>query len=101
MLMELVYKLLCNGDLMLAKLLRSKVLGKHEHRRMNQVDIIAKPLAALDISSRYAIFTHENRAQNQTLVHSLYYTEVCSELSQPFSMSLRCGNIAIAVRFDW
>ena len=52
LLMELVYQLLCDGELMLAKLLRGKVLGKHEHRRINQPDTISKPLADLDISSK-------------------------------------------------
>lgn len=51
-LMQLVYKLLCSDQLMLAKLLRTKVLGKHEHRKANSLDVLAQPLSTLHVSSK-------------------------------------------------
>jgi len=59
-LMKLVYRLLCADELTLAKLLRSTVLGKHEHRRTKDIEAkdIAQPLSSLHISSKYVNFFH-------------------------------------------
>ncbi|XP_039272030.2 rap guanine nucleotide exchange factor 1-like isoform X1 [Styela clava] len=71
LLMELVYQLLCDGNLTLAKLLRTKVLFKHEHRMSNIVDNILTPLSSLNISSKVttvADFSSERIAEQMTLL---------------------------------
>jgi len=51
-LMELVYQLLCQGQLMLAKLLRNKVLSKYEHRKSSRSQSINLSIANLQSNSR-------------------------------------------------
>ncbi|XP_076805839.1 uncharacterized protein LOC143449498 isoform X2 [Clavelina lepadiformis] len=70
-LMELVYQLLCRGDLMLAKLLRNKVLVKYEHRKTNSLESLSQPLASLQISSKVLSvhdFSSEKIAEQMTLL---------------------------------
>ena len=52
-LMELVYQLLCQGQLMLAKLLRDKVLGKYEHRKSSRSRPVELKPANGQVASRY------------------------------------------------
>nr|CAB3265437.1 rap guanine nucleotide exchange factor 1-like [Phallusia mammillata] len=70
-LMQLVYKLLCSDQLLLAKLLRAKVLGKHEHRKANSLDVLAQPLSSLHVSSKVMSihdFSSEKFAEQMTLL---------------------------------
>lgn len=52
-LMDLVFRLVCNGELSLARVLRKNILDKVEQKRMLQHTHILQPLAARGVSARY------------------------------------------------
>lgn len=51
-LMDLVFRLVCNGELSLARVLRKNILDKVEQKRMLQHTHILQPLAARGVSAR-------------------------------------------------
>lgn len=70
-LMELVFQLLCDGNLTLAKLLRTKVLAKYHHRMSNIAEAILTPLSQLSVSSRVSTvmdFSSVKIAEQMTLL---------------------------------
>lgn len=53
-LIKLVYQLLCQDELVLAKLLRKGVLSKYEHRESNSIEsILSQNLTSMHISTRW------------------------------------------------
>lgn len=50
MLMKLVFQLLCDGELMLAKILRDRVLSKIENNKQAQKMIHKQPISSLEVS---------------------------------------------------
>lgn len=71
LLMEVVYQLLCDGQLTLAKLLRTKVLANHERKMSSVVEGILMPLSGLSVSSKVAgvmDFSSERIAEQMTLL---------------------------------
>lgn len=52
-LMDLVFTLVCNGELSLARVLRKNILDKVEQRKLLRYTNSLKPLAARGVSARY------------------------------------------------
>jgi hypothetical protein len=52
-LMELVFRLVCNGELSLARVLRKNILDKVEQKKQLRYTNSLKPLAARGVSARY------------------------------------------------
>ena len=52
-LMELVFRLVCNGELSLARVLRKNILDKVEQKKQLRYTHTLKPLAARGVSARY------------------------------------------------
>lgn len=53
-LMDLVFTLVCNGELSLARVLRKNILDKVEQKKLLRYTNSLKPLAARGVSARYA-----------------------------------------------
>lgn len=52
-LMDLVFTLVCNGELSLARVLRKNILDKVEQKKLLRYTNSLKPLAARGVSARY------------------------------------------------
>lgn len=52
-LMDLVFTLVCNGELSLARVLRKNILDKVEQKKLMRYTNSLKPLAARGVSARY------------------------------------------------
>lgn len=51
--MDLVFTLVCNGELSLARVLRKNILDKVEQKKLLRYTNSLKPLAARGVSARY------------------------------------------------
>lgn len=63
-LMDLVFTLVCNGELSLARVLRKNILDKVEQKKLLRYTNSLKPLAARGVSARYSCdmrVTHTRR----------------------------------------
>ncbi|KAI4890390.1 hypothetical protein NFI96_014550 [Prochilodus magdalenae] len=76
-LMELVFRLVCNGELSLARVLRKNILDKVEQKRLLRHTHILKPLAARGVSARpgtlHDFRSHEIADQLTLLDAELFY----------------------------
>ncbi|XP_058271805.1 rap guanine nucleotide exchange factor 1b isoform X5 [Hemibagrus wyckioides] len=76
-LMDLVFRLVCNGELSLARVLRKNILDKVEQKRMLQHTHILQPLAARGVSARpgtlHDFRSHEIADQLTLLDAELFY----------------------------
>lgn len=63
-LMDLVFQLVCNGELSLARVLRKNILDKVEQKRLLQHTHILQPLAARGVSARY------KKKKKHTYIHT-------------------------------
>lgn len=54
-LMDLVFTLVCNGELSLARVLRKNILDKVEQKKLLRCTNSLKPLAARGVSARYRL----------------------------------------------
>lgn len=54
-LMDLVFTLVCNGELSLARVLRKNILDKVEQKKLLRCTNSLKPLAARGVSARYSV----------------------------------------------
>lgn len=54
-LMDLVFTLVCNGELSLARVLRKNILDKVEQKKLLRYTNSLKPLAARGVSARYCV----------------------------------------------
>ncbi|XP_066501821.1 rap guanine nucleotide exchange factor 1b isoform X1 [Hoplias malabaricus] len=77
LLMELVFRLVCNGELSLARVLRKNILDKVEQKRLQRHTQILKPLAARGVSARpgtlHDFRSHEIADQLTLLDAELFY----------------------------
>ncbi|XP_056302165.1 rap guanine nucleotide exchange factor 1b isoform X2 [Danio aesculapii] len=76
-LMDLVFRLVCNGELSLARVLRKNILDKVEQKRLLQHMHTLRPLAALGVSARpgtlHDFRSHEIADQLTLLDAELFY----------------------------
>ncbi|XP_072517768.1 rap guanine nucleotide exchange factor 1b isoform X6 [Salminus brasiliensis] len=76
-LMDLVFRLVCNGELSLARVLRKNILDKVEQKRLLRHTHILKPLAARGVSARpgtlHDFRSHEIADQLTLLDAELFY----------------------------
>eukprot|EP00062_Callorhinchus_milii_P017136 gi/632969189/ref/XP_007900953.1/ PREDICTED: rap guanine nucleotide exchange factor 1 isoform X7 [Callorhinchus milii] len=76
-LMELVFRLVCSGELSLARVLRKNILDKAEQKRIVRVLALMKPLAARGVSARpgtlHDFHSHEIAEQLTLLDAELFY----------------------------
>ncbi|XP_060791606.1 rap guanine nucleotide exchange factor 1b isoform X2 [Neoarius graeffei] len=76
-LMDLVFRLVCNGELSLARVLRKNILDKVEQKRLLQHTHILQPLAARGVSARpgtlHDFRSHEIADQLTLLDAELFY----------------------------
>ncbi|XP_057216195.1 rap guanine nucleotide exchange factor 1b isoform X7 [Triplophysa rosa] len=76
-LMDLVFRLVCNGELSLARVLRKNILDKVEQKRVLRHTQTLKPLAALGVSARpgtlHDFRSHEVADQLTLLDAELFY----------------------------
>ncbi|KAA0719717.1 Rap guanine nucleotide exchange factor 1 CRK SH3-binding GNRP [Triplophysa tibetana] len=76
-LMDLVFRLVCNGELSLARVLRKNILDKMEQKRVLRHTQTLKPLAALGVSARpgtlHDFRSHEVADQLTLLDAELFY----------------------------
>lgn len=71
-LMDLVFRLVCNGELSLARVLRKNILDKVEQKRLLQHTHILQPLAARGVSARYTT-THTYIRVDLCMICILYF----------------------------
>ncbi|XP_071821866.1 rap guanine nucleotide exchange factor 1-like isoform X3 [Apostichopus japonicus] len=79
MLMKLVFQLLCDGELMLAKILRDRVLSKIENNKQAQKMIHKQPISSLEVSvSRDSLldFRSHELAEQMTLMDSELFLKI-------------------------
>lgn len=55
LLMELVFRLVCSGELSLARVLRKNILDKVDQKRTVKYAGLMKPLAARGVAARYRL----------------------------------------------
>ncbi|XP_053505304.1 rap guanine nucleotide exchange factor 1b isoform X2 [Ictalurus furcatus] len=76
-LMDLVFRLVCNGELSLARVLRKNILDKVEQKRLLQQTHVLQPLAARGVSARpgtlHDFRSHEIADQLTLLDAELFY----------------------------
>ncbi|XP_078685610.1 rap guanine nucleotide exchange factor 1-like isoform X12 [Branchiostoma floridae x Branchiostoma belcheri] len=78
-LMDLVFKLLCDGELVLAKLLRNKMLNKCDQRKQLALNNNFSPLSALSVSVKRASlfdFKGEELAEQMTLLDAEAFQKI-------------------------
>lgn len=72
-LMDLVFTLVCNGELSLARVLRKNILDKVEQKKLLRYTNSLKPLAARGVSARYftSNVTSKSLAQSTNFFHGI------------------------------
>uniref|UniRef100_A0A8C2IK04 Rap guanine nucleotide exchange factor (GEF) 1a n=1 Tax=Cyprinus carpio TaxID=7962 RepID=A0A8C2IK04_CYPCA len=84
-LMELVFNLLCNGELTLARVLRKNILDKVQQKKLLQYTNSLKTLAARGVAARpgtlHDFRSHEIADQLTLLDAELFYTIECTLIS--------------------
>ncbi|XP_072287955.1 rap guanine nucleotide exchange factor 1 isoform X7 [Pyxicephalus adspersus] len=77
LLMELVFKLVCKGELSLARVLRKNILEKVDNKRMSHCNSAMRPLAARGVAARpgtlHDFHSHEIAEQLTLLDAELFY----------------------------
>uniref|UniRef100_A0A674DYV0 CRK SH3-binding GNRP n=1 Tax=Salmo trutta TaxID=8032 RepID=A0A674DYV0_SALTR len=99
-LMDLVFRLVCNGELSLARVLRKNILDKVEQKKLLRCTNSLKPLAARGVSARpgtlHDFRSHEIADQLTLLDAELFYKIEVPE--NPNSNSLTCNTVCLSSR---
>uniref|UniRef100_A0A673WI51 CRK SH3-binding GNRP n=1 Tax=Salmo trutta TaxID=8032 RepID=A0A673WI51_SALTR len=103
-LMDLVFRLVCNGELSLARVLRKNILDKVEQKKLLRCTNSLKPLAARGVSARpgtlHDFRSHEIADQLTLLDAELFYNIEVPEspLLLTFSLTEHCLCLSSRVR---
>lgn len=95
LLMDLVFRLVCSGELSLARVLRKNILDKVDQKKMLSYANSIKPLAARGVAARWGKvhMTKSGSSERQGVPSLETHSSVCHFLSSKYKEDKKTGLI--------